>query len=395
MAFTTGLQVFRASRWLEEPDPYVTPGLDFHLVIWGPVRGLLAGLNPYARPADPGYLAETNAIGPSSPRPPSILLLEGLLALPPLEAGYLLSVVVNCLLLWAGLLLMVRPATLRITLLVALLGSAVVLGGHADFLLGLGQTTPWAVLGMGLILRSPAGVLGGFGLSLVLTTPHTGVVFSLMLLALGMWRLVAWGWGLMALLSLPGTLLAVRAAGDPIELIESFGRGISALAGSTNAGNRSDLGGLLVDSGGLAIILPAAVIVAYLVLLRLYRPMLDEVVLLSMVSVIALSVYHMPYHVPLLLVVGVAAALAPGSPRTVVVPVLVLLAVGVASSFSILWVHDVDPIPAVRVLWLTLRQVVRLAPLVLAIAATKELVNRAGRSRLRHPSAVETQTMSP
>jgi hypothetical protein len=376
-ALTTVLQTLQAMRSLNEPDRFVTPGFDFRVLVWWPIRGLLAGHDPYPRPVNPEYADATGAVVGPAPRPPSLLLLEGWLAVPSATTGFVLSVVLGCLLLWAGIVLMVWPSTTRQAALTAAMGSAVVLGGHADFMLGLGQTTGWAVLGLGLIIRWPERFAGAIGLSLVLVMPQFGVVLSLMLLALRQWRLVAQGWALMALMSVPGALLMVSAAGGVMPLFDSLMSSMSYVAGSGNALNRVDLGGVLAGSGSVEWMLPLALLGLFIVLLARVNPVLDEVLYLGMVSVLALSTYFMPYHVPLLLAVAVAAVLAPQTPPSVSIPAVILLVASLLSSFALLWAVGPDPSGLERGLWLALRYTVQLAPLVLSIAAGWETMRRA------------------
>jgi hypothetical protein len=375
------LQLHRVASWMRAPDAIVQPGLDFRTVIWAPARGLLVGLNPYAYPGDPGYLAQTGAVGPSSPRPPSILLLNGWLAMPAATTGFLLSVVLTCLLLWVGILLAVNPITNRQIYLTALLGTAVVLGGPADYLLGLGQTTGWAVIGFGLMMRWPRSVMAGLGLAFVITLPQVGVVLSLMLLALREWRLVAMGWILTLVLSLPGLALAIRAAGGPSHLVSSVLTSTSALSGEGNAENRFDVGWVLAGSGPSSVVLPLGVIVLSLVVLAVYRPRLDAVLYLGMLATIAATTYHMPYHVPLVLTAAIAAVLSPGTPWPVSLPAYAMLLASALSSFSLLWIAPSEAPLLIRGTWLAVMTVFHLAPVLMALAATAESVRRATAER--------------
>jgi hypothetical protein len=274
------------------------------------------------------------------------------------------------------MVLMVWPSTTREAVLTALLGSAVVLGGHVDFMLGLGQTTAWGVLGLGLMYRWPERFAGAVGLSLVLFMPQFGIVLSVMLLGLGRWRLVLQGWAAMAVASVPGAILIVNAAGGIVPLFDSVMSAMEDLAGVGNAVNRVDLGGVLAGSGAVEWALPIALLAAYIMLLVRLQPELDEVLYLSMVSVIALSTYFMPYHLPLLLTVAVAAILAPRVPRIVVVPAATLVVASLLSSFSLLWGLSADPSIVERGMWLAVRYTVLLTPLVLAITTGASIVRR-------------------
>lgn len=382
VAATTLLQWARARAAIGDSDPLVTPGLDFHMLVWAPVRGLLLGFNPYANPPEPGYLQQLGPAGASPPRPPALLLLEGWLAAPAPLVGYLGSVVLNCLLLWAGLLLLARPRTSRQLLVAAAVGSAVLLAGPTDMVLGLGQVTPWAVLGLGLMLRAPQRWTGAFGLSLVLFLPQVGVPLSVMLLALGLWRLVVRGWLVSALLSLPAVALLVASSTGPIELLRSSLATTSGLAAPVNAANRVDLGGLLTAQGALSLLPGALVLLVCVVLLHRYRPPLDVTLLLGLTSAIAIGFYHMPYHLPLELTLAAALLVRGSASGRLQAAAGVFLALCVlTSAWLVEWWESAQG--AASLMWPLLLVSLSVMPALLAVLAVGEAATHASARRRR------------
>jgi hypothetical protein len=375
VGMTTAVQALRARAAFDDPQPIVTPGLDFHTLVWAPVRGVLAGFNPYQTPADPEYLARFGPALPSSPRPPSLLLLEAPLALPTSPVGFVGSVVLHCLLLWAGMVLLSRARTRHELLLLAVLGSAVVLSGPADMMLGLGQVSAWAVLGVGLMLRYPHGWWGGVGLSLVLVVPQFGLGLSVLLLALGQLGLVARGWAVMIVLSLPALVPSVLAAGGADEFVASALRNITLQSTPGNAVNRIDIGGLLTQAPGLALGLGVAAILACAVFLALVRPPLDHVLLLALSCLLVVSFYGMPYHLPIPLALAVAAIVRPGASRLVRATAGVFVTTSALTSFWLVPVWDAGG-TLTNVVWSLLMVSFTAVPAMLVFVALADVSSR-------------------
>jgi hypothetical protein len=365
---TTVLQLTRARSALTASDPIVTPGLDFHTLIWAPARGLVAGFNPYETPANPRYVELFGPALPSSPRPPFLLLLEGPLAIPPTLTGYQGSVILNCLVLWAGMLFLAHPSTSREMLSLAGIGSAVVLSGPADMLLGLGQVTPWAVLGLGLVARRPRSWLGAVGIALLLIVPQVGVGIALLLLVLGRWRLVLAGWVTALALSLPALVPAVIAAGGLTPFTHGLAANIALQSGTANSVNRVDMGGLVAGTG-LVALLPAVVILGVVaIVLHGTRPPLDLTLLLSLVATVTVALYHMPYHLPLLLAVTAAVLVRNDAGTAVKALGWILIGVGVLTSFALvpLWAASTG---FAAVVWTLLLICLTVVPAALALVA--------------------------
>jgi hypothetical protein len=247
-----------------------------------------------------------------------------------------LSVVVNCVLLWVGMLLLTAPRTDQQVHALAGLGSVVLLSGPTDMLLGLGQVTPWAVLGLGLILRWPQGWVGAFGLSVVLFLPQVGVVLTLVLLALRRGQLVIRGWLVMLLLSLPALVPSVLASGGVSDLVASSVASLSRLASEANADNRIDIGGNLASTSLPEWVLPLVAVTACVILVAALKPQLDVVLLLGVTSLSATVLYHMPYHLPLEMSLAAAVLATRAGTGSLRFLCAALLAIGASTTYWLL-----------------------------------------------------------
>jgi hypothetical protein len=276
---------------------------DFHPLIWAPVRGLLDGYNIYA---DHGaYVSAFHPRVAATAHPPFVLLLFSVFAVPPLHAAWLAFVVVNLSCVLAALWLLVDPQSPREELVVALAGAVLVAGGFAEHLFELGQLTGVATLGLALMVRNRTGWRGVLGVLLLATVPQSGVPLSILLIR-GRARVVAIGWALALLLSVPPVILLINATHSVGTAAHSL---VSVLSRPTaHAPDRIDVVGLVVGHSlwlSLALVVVAAVCV---VARRWTVGPTDLPRLLLAVTVTLLLWYHQPYDLVMLGVVAAALA---------------------------------------------------------------------------------------
>lgn len=277
------------------------PGSDFKLLAWAPIRGLLAGYNVYA---DHGAYLRAYHVGlPASAHPPAVLLLLSPLAIPPLHTAWLLFTLVNIACIWLSLWLLARPTPGQVRGY-ALVGSLLVMSGFAEELLGLGQLTAVALLGLALTIRYAGRRLGVVGVALMVLVPQTGIPLSILLIR-GRVRTVLSGWALAGLLSLVPLALLLHATGSVSavghSLRTTLTRPRQAATGRTDV-LAAHLGhDLLVTT----VLLVAAALVVLLARLQVAAD--SRLTLALLVTAVTALWYHQPYD--LVLVGAVAGAL--------------------------------------------------------------------------------------
>jgi len=272
-------------------------GADFRIGVWAPVRGLLAGYNPYA--ADPAYLQQYGVAFPASFHPPWLLLVLAPAALLPFPAGLALVVVLSVAASWTAAVLVVPPADRRDLVGCVALGLLLTLTWPGTSDARLGQVAWLAVLGLALVMRSRRGWHGTAGVALITVHPTFAVPFSLLVAAAGRTRAVLRGWALCIALSVPVLLLATHAAGGVGPLLDAVLAGLRDPEAHGLA-NRVDLVGRLAG-GSLAwtvIALLATVTIAVVAHRR--RVEYGPLVLLWAVAWSLVLFYAQPYDLGLL-----------------------------------------------------------------------------------------------
>jgi hypothetical protein len=199
-------------------------GADFRIGAWAPVRGLLAGYDPYA--ADPAYLQQYGVAFPASFHPPWLLLVLAPAALLSFTAGLAVVVVLSVAASWTAAVLVVPPVDRRDLVGCVALGLLLTLTWPGSSGARLGQVAWLAVLGLALVMRSTRAWRGTAGVALLTVHPTFALPFSLLMLGVGRTRAVVRGWLLAVALSVPVLLLATHAAGGFGELLDAVVTGL-------------------------------------------------------------------------------------------------------------------------------------------------------------------------
>jgi hypothetical protein len=193
-------------------------GHDFINNVWAPTRGLLAGLDPY----DPGnveYFTRYPVPVVAGLYLPAALALHAPLTLLSAERGADIMAALNAGLIWLGVLLLIPPRSNRACLVAAGAGALVLLGAAAQDTIYLGQLSGWAFAGLALLARSlgddPSAVwFPALGAALVALKPQSAIPMLVALGVLGHGRVLARAAAILALASVPGVVLFIRAAGS-------------------------------------------------------------------------------------------------------------------------------------------------------------------------------------
>ena len=193
-------------------------GVDFANNVWGPARGLLSGRNPYD-PANSSYLRRYDLSLVGGLYTPSVLLLHlPLAALSKARASGVIAVL-DALLVWAGVLLLVRPRSSESILVATLLGALLVASATVQDSVAFGQIAPWAFFGFALLVRTIAAPFSpwwpALGVVLISLKPQSLLPVFVVLTLLAAWGVMLRALALIAATSLPGLALLLHAAGSP------------------------------------------------------------------------------------------------------------------------------------------------------------------------------------
>ena len=298
---TTCLQtLIVASAW--NSNAPVKDAIDYKISMFAPARGLLAGLNPY-NPLSSEYL-HTFANGTvASLHTPSILVLSAPATLLPFKIGYFVLVVASALMMWAAVIVLIRPTNNRTLVIAVVTGVLLTMSGPSDEVLRLGQVTAFAVLGLALLLRYPGGWTGAIGLVLVITTPQFGIPLSILFVGLGYWRTIVRAWLVTILLSLPALIVAIAADG-----FGAFVRGVEAnlrdANSSGNATNRLDFVGRFASGNTIVTVLVVLATIGLAWFLWHHKIELTPELAMGIVCFCLLFYFSMPYSLPLALLAG-------------------------------------------------------------------------------------------
>ena len=303
VVLSVGTQLALSMRALSTPGS-VAPLRDYKMVVWSPVRGLLAGFNPY----DPMATEYFNQFGNGTTglHPPSLWLVTSPLMIAPPDVSYVMFVVLSVLAMWGAALLLIPPVDRRALIWVVVAGFVLVFSGPGGEMLLLGQVVPFIVLGLALVLRSRGSWAGAVGVAALMINPQFGLGFCLLLWPLGFRKDVIRGLILTAVLSLPVAVLAIVNAGGPVAFMHSIGRELKFLDGPGNAINRLDLPGRYATGSLLVSLLGIGVVVLGAWWLFRTRPAMSDELALGMASLLLLVGYSMPYNLPVVIAVGLA-----------------------------------------------------------------------------------------
>lgn len=366
------------------PSPQISQGHDFGSAVWGPVRGLLAGFNPY-QPGDAGYLEATGQAVFGSLHAPSLLLAGSPFAL--LEEGTAAVVwaAASAVMMWAAAWILMRPVDARSATATITLGLVLTLSGPGDFMLRLGQVTGPVVLGLALLVRWPHRWAGAVGVALTLVSPQVGIPLSILAVGARQGRAVARGWLLTLALSVPVIVAAAAAAGGVGGFVESIRANLAWTAGDVNATNRIDVAG--VWGGGLVVTLVALGVVAGVaVWWRAQDRRVDEVAVLGAAALTVLAAFSMPYSLVLVLAAAWPVLWARRRWGAVEWVAAAMVVVCVGQSLVVLEVvDDLVGLPVVS-MWRLLAFVEHLLLVVLVLVALVRLAGGAGSGRagVRH-----------
>lgn len=272
-------------------------GADFRSAVWGPVRALAAGWNPYD-PSATGWWADSGVHVAASLHAPVMLLPASPLAALPFTVALAIWTATTVALLWIAAWLLMRPVDPRGVARTAVLGLALTFTGAGESLLHLGQVTALSVLGLALLVRHPRSWAGAAGVALIVTTPQFAVPLSILAVGVGWWTPVWRGWALAAAGSLPIVVVAVVNGDGVAPFLESVRKNLAWAASEGNGVNRADLVGSLQLGvvGTLAGLLAVAVVAVWLRSVDV-----DEVAVLGMVALSLALSYSMVYSLTLLL----------------------------------------------------------------------------------------------
>lgn len=351
-------------------------GVDFRIGVWAPVRGLLAGFDPYA--ADPAYLQRFGVGLPASFHPPWLLLVLSPTASLPADVGMTLLVVLSLAASWTAAVLVVPPVDRRGLLGCVLLGLLLTVSWPGSVDVRLGQVAWLAVLGLALLQRRGGNASATWGVALLTVHPTFAVPLSLLLAGARRTRPVVLGWVLAAVLSLPVLAVAAHAAGGVGPLVDAVVAGLGD-PGSHGLENRVDLVGRLAG-GSLAWTAAALVATAVLaVLVRRAGVPVGPVALLAATCWCLALFYAQPYDLGLLIVASFPVVW--GAPR------LAALERAIVATYVVLVLQTdlvdaavVSTVPVDPQLLLTAKSWVDLALLlvVLALAVRRLLADRTG-----------------
>ncbi len=305
-------------------------GHDFVNNIWAPIHGLLIGYNPYD-PADIQYMLRYHVPTEAGLYLPAALLLHAPLAFLSQSHNADVVAVLDVVLMWVGVLLLIPPRTPRGCLVAGSAGVFLVLSAPAQDTIFLGQLSAEAFAGLALMVASlrqdiSAKWLPAVGVTLVALKPQYAIPIFIALALLRCWKVLAIAASILAVTSLPGALLFLRAAGGPSALAHTVTSNLSHLSqlppnDLINPGNiRIDALGILSHFRAPALtgfdwmLITIAVATVFLVLAlraasdRGVRALADPYVVTAVALFIVVSLVHLSYD-QLLLYLGPLVAL--------------------------------------------------------------------------------------
>ena len=366
-------------------------GVDFANNVWGPARGLLSGRNPY-EPANSSYLRRYDLSLVGGLYTPSVLVLHlPLVALSKSRASDVIAVL-DALLVWAGVLLLVRPRSAAGYVVATLLGALLVASAPVQDSVAFGQIAPWAFFGFALLVRTIDAPVSpwwpALGVVLISLKPQSMVPMFVVLALLAAWGLMSRALALLVATSLPGLALLLHAAGSPAVVGHTVRDNLRYFAHVPEddlrdaVNNRVDLSGVLAHLHGpvlagfgwdLAVFVTATIVLALLLAVshapRTPAALTDPFVLTLATAFVVVTIYHQPYD-QLLLFVGPLAAVgaafrdrylnAENTALLAVAAVLLLVELGLRTGFRTRMVDLGWSAPVVRAIYFS-------APTVLAI----------------------------
>jgi hypothetical protein len=192
-------------------------GHDYVNNVWAPLRGLLAGQNPYD-PTNGAYFVRFRVPVVAGLYVPSALLLHAPLVLLDRARSADVMMVLDAALVWAGVLLLIRPRNSLAIVATALVGSVIVASAPAQDTIMLAQLSAWAFAGLALLVhcarRNPAAVwLPAVAVAMVALKPQSAIPIFVALAILRCWRVLVRAAGIVVVTSLPGATVYAHNAG--------------------------------------------------------------------------------------------------------------------------------------------------------------------------------------
>lgn len=294
--------------WFRIPSR-ADPGMDFRLMIWAPMRGLLSGYDVY-NPGAVDYLLRYGVKRAETPHSPSLLVIFGWTAAFSEQVGWLVMVGLSGMALALCVLLLLPSASGRwVGLGVLLVVVSVVLSWPARTAYYLGQLTPITALGAVVAVRWRGPLAGAVAVLLMALSPQTAVPMTLLLFAAGRRRGLIVGWVVTLLLSLPVLLVASVNAGGGYALLRGASRAFRDLVNQ----NRIDLpflfglrGASAVLAGFLFLVVLAGLLHRFGGTRSLSWQRRSFLVFSAATPATVLSIYHQPYDIALIVLANVA-----------------------------------------------------------------------------------------
>jgi hypothetical protein len=306
-------------------------GHDFVNNVWAPLRGLLAGHNPYD-PGDSEYLARYEVPVVGALYVPSVYVLHAPLALLGRARSGDVIAAVDALLIWAGVLLLIRPRNVRCCVATACAGALILASAPAQDTIILGQMSAWSFAGLALLVSTAerdrtGGWLPAAGVALVALKPQSGIPIFLALILLRYWRVLVRAAVIVGVTSVPGLVLFARNAGGVAGMWHTGAANLRVLQAlppndlAIRANNRVDALGALsrfgvpVGNGVVWAVVGLGVSTALLlVVVRARRSygaqgLRDPLVVTAVSVYVAVALIHLSYD-QLLLLVGPLLAVA-------------------------------------------------------------------------------------
>ena len=383
-------------------------GQDFVYNVWAPIRGLLAGHNPYD-PSDAEYFGQYQVPVVAGLYAPTALLVHAPLALLSQSRSADAMAVLNAALIWLGVLLLIPPRTAHSYFGAAAAGALVVLSAPAEITIKLGQLSGLAFAGLALLVASlrkdpSATWLPAIGATFVALKPQSMIPIFIALGVLGCRKVLLRAATILAVTSLPGAVLFIRAAGNPMAILRTIGENLDLLSrlppgDLANPRNlRIDALGLVSHLGGPALIglgwnLVILLVTTGLLVLAVRacdqdaRTLADPYVATLVTLYVVASLYHLTYD-QLLFYVGPLAAFGiltesnagSRSSRVIASGGVALIGAGLVlrSGFCARMVHYGLPSLTVHKAWVTSPMLIVVALVGCAFALGRRPNSRAG-----------------
>jgi hypothetical protein len=374
-------------------------GHDFVNNVYTPIHGLIAGYNPYD-PAGIEYYLRYKVPVVAGLYLPTALFVHAPLALLSQSNSASAIAAIDVAMIWLGVLLLTFPRTFRGYLVAGAAGTLLVLSAPAQDTIFLGQLSGEAFAGLALVVASlrrdvSAKWLPAVGVTMVALKPQSAIPIFVALAVLQYWQVLARAAAIIAVTSVPGTLLFLRAAGSPSAIMRTVTGNLSHLSqlppnDLTFPGNvRIDALGVLSHLGGPAltglgwtgIIFAVATGILVLALRAIPRdartladPYVVSIVTLYVIgSLVHLSYDQLTFYVGPLTAVGVIIVSKAPSRRVRLIATggAALAASGIIfrSGFRSRLIHSGRVFPPVHQAWLALPTLI-----VLAIVGCVQLV---------------------